>query len=177
LAGGPLKPAFGLSRDVQISPNSVIPTGTDHRKAMICRVEGPAVAASPDCEEHCRSSRNKRHENPRKPRRIHTHANSTFVVLSAKLIRAILKNPRTSTSLIPEMGTQAAPKCPEKHRLRPASQNGNVPPNLHHLGIFPQPVWSGRKPARTIQRAEASKTWMSAALQSCLGLFAKALAA
>jgi hypothetical protein len=26
--------------------NSVIPTGTDHRKAMICGVEGPAVVTS-----------------------------------------------------------------------------------------------------------------------------------
>ena len=38
--GGPLKPGFGLSGDVQISPNSVIPTG----------VEGPAVVTSPGGE-------------------------------------------------------------------------------------------------------------------------------
>jgi hypothetical protein len=37
--------------DVPISPNSVIPTGTDHRKAMICGVEGPCVVTSPGCEE------------------------------------------------------------------------------------------------------------------------------
>jgi hypothetical protein len=42
-AGGPLKPGFGLSGDCSDLPNSVIPTGTDHRKAMICGVEGPAV--------------------------------------------------------------------------------------------------------------------------------------
>ena len=28
-------------------PNSVIPTATDHRKAMICGVEGPGVVTSP----------------------------------------------------------------------------------------------------------------------------------
>ena len=31
--GGPLKPGFGLSGDVQIPSNSVIPTGADHRKS------------------------------------------------------------------------------------------------------------------------------------------------
>ena len=46
--GGLLKPAFGLSGDLQISFNFVIPTGTDHRKAMIRGVEGPAVVTSSD---------------------------------------------------------------------------------------------------------------------------------
>ena len=42
-ASGPLKPDFGLSGDVSIFSTLSIPTGTDHRKAMICGVEGPAV--------------------------------------------------------------------------------------------------------------------------------------
>jgi hypothetical protein len=43
------RPGSGLTADAQISQtllsrlNSVIPTGTDHRKAMICEVEGPWV--------------------------------------------------------------------------------------------------------------------------------------
>ena len=37
LAAGPLKPG-GLRGDVHLS-NSVIPTGADHREAMICGVE------------------------------------------------------------------------------------------------------------------------------------------
>jgi hypothetical protein len=55
---GPFKPDSGLSGDVSIFSgsviltgsgcfdllNPVIPTGTDHRKAMICGAEGPAVA-------------------------------------------------------------------------------------------------------------------------------------
>src|SRR5258708_1047772 len=42
-------------------PNSVIPTGTDHRKAMICEVEGPGVLFWGD--EWLRSGRMERHEN------------------------------------------------------------------------------------------------------------------
>jgi hypothetical protein len=44
--GAPFKPAFGLSGDFDFDsdpPLLVIPTGTDHRKAMICAVEGPYV--------------------------------------------------------------------------------------------------------------------------------------
>ncbi len=37
MEGGPLKPAFGFGGIS--SPNSVIPTGTDHREAMICVVD------------------------------------------------------------------------------------------------------------------------------------------
>jgi hypothetical protein len=33
--------------------NSVIPTGADHRKAMIWGVEGPAVVMSPGCDGRC----------------------------------------------------------------------------------------------------------------------------
>jgi len=44
-------------------PNSVIPTGTDHRKAMICGVEGPAIGDVTQLRGHRRSSRNRRQEN------------------------------------------------------------------------------------------------------------------
>jgi hypothetical protein len=47
-SGRPLKPGFGLTGMFR-SPNSVIPPGTDHRKAMICGVEGPCVVTSPGC--------------------------------------------------------------------------------------------------------------------------------
>jgi hypothetical protein len=33
MTGGPLKPDFGLSGDVQIFLSSVIPTGADHRES------------------------------------------------------------------------------------------------------------------------------------------------
>jgi hypothetical protein len=45
-AGGPLKPGFGLAGDVSNLPNPVIPTETDHRKAMVCEVEGPGVVTA-----------------------------------------------------------------------------------------------------------------------------------
>jgi hypothetical protein len=55
---------FDVGRIAPMSapPNSVIPTGTDHRKAMIRGVEGPALVTSPGCEEQWGSSRNRRPE-------------------------------------------------------------------------------------------------------------------
>jgi hypothetical protein len=44
-SGGPLKPGFGLSGDVQILSSR---PETDHRKAMICGVEGPRVFGAKD---------------------------------------------------------------------------------------------------------------------------------
>jgi len=58
--GGLLKPAFGLSGDLQISFNFVIPTGTDHRKAMIRGVEGPAVVTVPGCDGRAEIDQNRR---------------------------------------------------------------------------------------------------------------------
>jgi hypothetical protein len=60
--GWPTQSWFWLERGCSALPNSVIPTGTDHRKAMICGVEGPCVVTSPGCKERWGSSRNRRRE-------------------------------------------------------------------------------------------------------------------
>jgi hypothetical protein len=46
----PQQTRFWLEWGCLHHPNSVIPTGADHRKAMICRVEGPGVVTSTGCE-------------------------------------------------------------------------------------------------------------------------------
>ena len=62
--GGPLKPGFGLSGDVQIPPILSSRREQIIAKAMICGVEGPAVLLARDAS---RSSRNKRYENTKEP--------------------------------------------------------------------------------------------------------------